>query len=91
VFNHQIKQLLTAFPANHILEETGKLFWSGLKRVPTPLELDLKDPIHSEFIQAGANIYAVMFNVPMQKDKAKVMELASHIKPVPFAPKNVKI
>lgn len=46
VFNYQIKQLLTAFPADHIIEDTGKLFWSGLKRVPTPLEFDIKDPIH---------------------------------------------
>ena len=37
VFNYQIKQLLTAFPADHVIEETGKLFWSGLKRVPTAL------------------------------------------------------
>lgn len=37
VFNHQIKQLLTAFPADHIIEDTKKPFWSGLKRVPNAL------------------------------------------------------
>ena len=37
VFNYQIKQLLTAFPPDHIVEDTGKPFWSGLKRVPTAL------------------------------------------------------
>lgn len=91
VFNHQIKQLLNAFPADHIIEETGKLFWSGLKRVPTPLELDLNDPIHLELIQAGANIYAAIFNIPLEQDKGKVVEVAKKITPKPFVPKNVKI
>lgn len=37
VFNHQIKQLLNAFPHDHIVEDTGKPFWSGLKRAPVAL------------------------------------------------------
>lgn len=92
VFNYQIKQLLAAFPPDHIIEDTGKLFWSGLKRVPTPLELDLKDPIHLELIQAGANIYATLFKIPMEKDAQKVIEIAKKIPLQPFVPKcNVKI
>jgi ubiquitin-activating enzyme E1 len=91
VFNHQIKQLLNAFPADHVVEETKKLFWSGLKRVPNALELNLKDPIHAEFIQAAANIYAAIFNIPLEKNQAKAIEIASKITPPPFVPKNVKI
>lgn len=83
--------MLNAFPADHIVEETKKLFWSGLKRVPTPLELDLNDPIHAELIQAGANIYATMFNIPMEKDKARVAEAAKKVAPIPFVSRNVKI
>jgi ubiquitin-activating enzyme E1 len=64
VFNHQIKQLLSAFPHDHIIEDTGKLFWSGLKRVPNALEFSVKDPRHLEFVQAGANIFATIFNLP---------------------------
>lgn len=33
-FHNQIAQLLNAFPVDHIVEETKKLFWSGLKRAP---------------------------------------------------------
>lgn len=91
VFNHQIKQLLNAFPADHIVEETKKLFWSGLKRVPNALELNLNDPIHSEFIQAAANIYAAIFNIPLERNKAKAIELARKVTPPPFIPRNVKI
>jgi ubiquitin-activating enzyme E1 len=65
VFNHQIKHLLRAFPADSISNESNKPFWSGLKRVPTPLQLNLSDAIHAEFIQAGANIYATLFGLPV--------------------------
>ena len=92
VFNHQIKQLLAAFPADHIIEDTGKPFWSGLKRVPTALELDLKDKIHVELIQSAANIYATMFNIPMETNADKVVEIAKKIPLQPFVPKaGVKI
>ena len=92
VFNYQIKQLLSAFPEDHIVEDTGKPFWSGLKRVPKALELDLKDPIHVELIQAAANIYACMFNLPLVKNKEQVVEIARKIPLQPFVPKaGVKI
>ena len=91
VFNNQIKQLLSAFPADHIVEDTGKPFWSGLKRVPNALELNLNDPIHAEFIQAAANIYAAIFNIPLEKNRAKAVELARKVTPPPFVPRNVKI
>lgn len=92
VFNYQIKQLLTAFPHDHIVEDTGKPFWSGLKRAPTPLELDLKDPLHVELIQAGANIYASLFNLPLENNPDKVVEIARKVPIVPFVPKSgVKI
>lgn len=60
--------------------------------MPTPLELDLKDKIHVEFIQAGANIFASFFGLPKEKDQNKVIEIARKIKLVEFVPKsNVKI
>lgn len=55
------------------------------------MELDLNDPIHAEFIQAGANIYATMFNIPMEKDKARVAEAARKVTPIAFVSRNVKI
>jgi ubiquitin-activating enzyme E1 len=65
VFNHQIKLLTNAFSEDYIIEETQKPFWSGLKRFPTPLELNLKDPVHLDLIQGAANIYAAIFGLPM--------------------------
>lgn len=72
VFHNQIAQLLHAFPENHIIEETGKPFWSGLKRTPKVIHMDLNDPLQIELIQAAANIYAVVFNLPMVHDKGYV-------------------
>jgi len=92
VFNYQIRQLLSAFPSDHIIEDTGKLFWSGLKRVPTALELNFKDPLHVELVQSAANIYASLFNLPLIKNTQQVIDIASKVKLIPFQPKaGVKI
>ena len=91
IFFNQISLLLNAFPEDHIIEETGKPFWSGLKRAPIPLKLDFNDPLHLEFVQAAANIFAFMFNIPMNGDNQQVKEFASKIKPKEFVNKKVKI
>jgi ubiquitin-activating enzyme E1 len=65
VFNHQIKLLTNAFPEDYIIPDAKKPFWSGLKRFPTALELDLKDPLHLDLIHGAANIYAAIFSLPL--------------------------
>lgn len=90
-FNNQIAQLLNAFPADHIIEDTGKPFWSGLKRAPQILEFSVDDPLHLEFVQAGANIFATMFNIPLEKDKHVVAKIASKANKKSFVPKKIKI
>lgn len=65
VFHNQIAQLLYAFPENHIIEETGKPFWSGLKRAPKVISLDLNDDLQVQLIQATANILAFVFQIQL--------------------------
>jgi ubiquitin-activating enzyme E1 len=91
VFHNQIAQLLNAFPEDHIIEETKKPFWSGLKRAPKVIQLDLNDPLQLEVIQAAANIFAVVFNIPMEDNKNVVKTLAKNVEPHKSAPKKVKI
>jgi ubiquitin-activating enzyme E1 len=91
VFHNQIAQLLHAFPEDHVIEETGKPFWGGLKRVPSVIPMDLNDPLQVEVIQAGANIFAVIFNIPMEDNKNVVIDLAKNVAPMKFTPKKVKI
>ncbi len=82
---------MNAFSADHIIEETGKPFWSGLKRAPQILEFSVDDPLHLEFVQAGANIFATMFNMPLEKDKNAVAKIASKAYRKPFVPRKIKI
>jgi ubiquitin-activating enzyme E1 len=90
VLNHQIRLLINAFPEDYINADTKKPFWSGLKRFPKPLELDLKDPVHVDLIQGAANIYASILGLPLETNKQKVVEIASYVKPPPFVPRAVK-
>lgn len=76
VFHNQIAQLLNAFPENHIIEETGKPFWSGLKRAPKIITLDLNDPLQVQLIQATANILAFVFNIQLETNANVVKSLA---------------
>ena len=66
-FYNQIAKLLHDFPEDLIIGETGKPFWKGLKRAPSVIQMDLNDPLHIEVIQAGANIFATIFGIPMEK------------------------
>ena len=42
-------------------------------------------------IQAAANIFAVIFNIPMEDNKNVVRSLAKNVSPKKFVPKKVKI
>ncbi len=42
-------------------------------------------------IQAAANIFAVIFNIPMEDNKNVVTSLAKNVSPKKFVPKKVKI
>jgi len=37
---------------------SGKLFWTGDKRIPEPITYDPNDPMHFKFIVATANLIA---------------------------------
>lgn len=91
VLYNQILNLITTFPENSVNEETKKLFWSGLKRFPKPLKLSFEDQRHVEFVQAAANIYAGIFKLPVENDKARVVEMAKTVRPKEFVPRKVKV
>lgn len=91
VFHNQIAQLLHAFPEDHVIEDTGKPFWSGLKRAPKVISLDLHDPLQVQLIQATANILAFVFNIQLESNENVVKSLAKDVIPQKFIPKKVKI
>ncbi len=47
----------------------GKLFWSGRKLCPHPINFDFNDESHLEFIAAVANLHAQMYGLPEIRDR----------------------
>lgn len=91
-FNHDIQQLLFNFPEDAVTSNGGA-FWSGPKRAPKPLEFDINNPDHYNFIVGGANLLAYIYGLKEPnasfEDYKKVLDTVE-IKP--FVPKSgVKI
>lgn len=60
--------------------------------MPNPLDFNPKDATHIELIQAGANIYATMFDLPLVRNPQTVAQIAKAIKLPEFVPKaNAKV
>jgi ubiquitin-activating enzyme E1 len=54
---NNIKQLLTTFPHDHEVTE-GVKFWSGGKRCPKPIEFDINNTTHMDYIEATTILLA---------------------------------
>lgn len=91
-YNHEIKQLLYNFPPD-ATTSTGAPFWSGPKRAPNPLEFDINNKDHFNFIVGGANLLAFVYGLKEPQasfeDYKKVLD---SLEVAPFVPKSgVKI
>jgi len=90
-FTNTIKQLLHIFPKDYV-DKDGNKFWSGPKRAPVVVDLDLKDELHLHYISACSNLIAYNTGITQVKDKSAVAEMASKVNLPEFTPKsNVKI
>ncbi|KAI8087746.1 ubiquitin-activating emzyme E1 [Gilbertella persicaria] len=91
LFSNNIRQLLFNFPPDAVTS-TGQKFWSGPKRAPTPLEFDVNNRAHLDFIIDAANLHAYNYGLEENTDEAYIRkELANVIVPE-FKPKEgVKI
>ena len=85
-FRNAISQLLFNFPPD-AKTSTGADFWSGPKRCPIPIELDLSIPLHREFIFAAARLRADSYSIeiPIIPIDLEAMVYKAAIKP--FMPK----
>eukprot|EP01028_Stygiella_incarcerata_P013341 TRINITY_DN82183_c0_g1_i1.p1 TRINITY_DN82183_c0_g1~~TRINITY_DN82183_c0_g1_i1.p1 ORF type:complete len:1012 (+),score=302.70 TRINITY_DN82183_c0_g1_i1:106-3141(+) len=91
-FHNLILQLLHNFPPG-ATTSSGVEFWSGTKRIPTPMEFNAEDPLHLDFIIAAANLYAHVFGVEnATTDREYIARVASAIVVEEFHPSDgVKI
>jgi ubiquitin-activating enzyme E1 len=67
-FNDQIIKLLTNFPPETLTVE-GNLFWSAGKRCPQPIQLDINNDLHIEFIIATVALLCNITNIQFNIDK----------------------
>lgn len=90
-FSNEIKQLLYNFPKDAVTT-SGTPFWSGPKRAPTPLEFDIQNENHFNFIVAAANLHAFNYGLKGGADLDTYAKVLAGTKVPEFAPaSNVKI
>lgn len=84
-FNHDIKQLLYNFPKDAVTS-TGTPFWGGPKRAPDPLDFDINNKNHYEFIVSAANLHAFNYGLKGDTDPAIYEKVLSDIHVPDFTP-----
>lgn len=78
-YSNQIKQLLFNFPPDQ-LTTTGQLFWSGPKRCPEPIEFNIEEPLHIDYILTAANLKAEVYGIPQNRDRQFIKNVVKDIK-----------
>ncbi|GAB5357873.1 hypothetical protein AAMO2058_000412100 [Amorphochlora amoebiformis] len=74
-FAEKIFSLLSTFPPD-LQTDQGTSFWSGTKRVPRALSLNVSDPMQLRFIRASARIISQARGIDIPKhDEALVTEV----------------
>ncbi|XP_014218818.1 ubiquitin-like modifier-activating enzyme 1 [Copidosoma floridanum] len=90
-FNNQIRQLLFNFPPDQVTS-SGQPFWSGPKRCPTPLDFDVNNELHLDYIVAAANLKATVYGITCNRNREEIAEIVSQVRIPEFVPKSgVKI
>jgi ubiquitin-activating enzyme E1 len=81
-YRNRILDLTHAFPedARKVDKDTGVdlgAFWSGEKRFPQAVVIDIGNELHLEYIYNAANLFAFNFGVSQSRDKNLVAKIAS--------------
>ncbi|XP_016088713.1 ubiquitin-like modifier-activating enzyme 6 isoform X1 [Sinocyclocheilus grahami] len=67
-FKRKALQLLHSFPLDTRLKD-GSLFWQSPKRPPSPIEFDLNDPLHFNFVVSAARLFADIYDIAYSEEK----------------------
>eukprot|EP00339_Tiarina_fusa_P025896 CAMPEP_0117023782 /NCGR_PEP_ID=MMETSP0472-20121206/17722_1 /TAXON_ID=693140 ORGANISM="Tiarina fusus, Strain LIS" /NCGR_SAMPLE_ID=MMETSP0472 /ASSEMBLY_ACC=CAM_ASM_000603 /LENGTH=1260 /DNA_ID=CAMNT_0004730015 /DNA_START=189 /DNA_END=3971 /DNA_ORIENTATION=- len=92
-FVNKIVELTHNLPRDY-KTSTGAPFWSPPKRFPSPVPFNADDPVHMQYIMAGANLKASTFNVERPRQHRKpdfLKEILATIEVPTFTPSAKKI
>lgn len=87
LFRNQIQQLRHNFPEDTKTNE-GAFFWSGTKKFPVFLDFDITNPLHMDFINSFANIWANIFGIEVMP-REYVENYVSNLIAPDFTPSNL--
>ena len=91
IFCNKIKQLLHNFPADKMIAGPGGVaapFWQPPKKpAPRPLDFDVHDELHFEFVTTVAKLWAQRYGLPVAEPSvAKISELLQKVAVPAFRP-----
>lgn len=92
LFSRDIRQLLHNFPRDNV-GANGVLFWSGTKRAPNPIDFDVNNKLHLDFVVSAACLRAENYGLRTSDSDIAVMgKQAAALMVAEFVPKSgVKI
>ena len=89
-YNNSIVQLLHTFSPTHQITP-GILFWSGGKRCPQPINFDINNTLHIDYIEATTHILARCSGLIDNFTRDELCEMISDYTPKKFVPTDKQI
>jgi len=89
-YNNSIVQLLHTFSPTHQVTP-GILFWSGGKRCPQPINFDINNTLHVDYIEATTHILARCSGLIDNFTRNELCEMISEYTPKKFVPTDKQI
>ncbi|CAF0838485.1 unnamed protein product [Adineta steineri] len=90
-FSHKARDLLHKFPAD-MVDDKGIPYWKLPKRAPTPIDFDINDDLHYNFVLSCAKIFAIIYAIPVTNEQINNVEknknIISETKIEPWQPRN---
>jgi len=90
IFDHKIKQLLHNFPEDYTNND-GSKFWSGSKRVPTPIVYNSNDELCSQFVLSYSILIAQACNIKVELTQEQIIKYSGKVAIPEFSAKNILI
>lgn len=89
-YHNQIVQLLHTFKPDHEVAP-GVPFWSGGKRCPQPVQFDINNSLHLNYVEATTHLIARCSGIPDCFTQDELVDMIRNYVPVKFVPKEMTI